>query len=86
LIGMVLALIMPPPEYDHPNKNIHIEWKLPEEVHTACHDEHAAACAFTGVKPCIIFAYHSYRDQDVIRHEVAHCNGWPGDHRGGHYE
>lgn len=38
-------------------------------------------CTFAGPKGCLIIRID---DAKVARHERAHCNGWPNDHRGGH--
>lgn len=49
---------------------------------------HACTAVGDGVAPCLVIlpkageAGISKRDRDaLLRHERAHCNGWPGDHR-----
>lgn len=85
-------VILPPAEYDHPySLPISIQTVSLEDVPAACGLKgHIDACAFRHPLACrVIYP----RVQDVgtdklvalIRHETAHCNGWPANHPGGHY-
>ena len=43
----------------------------------------AAGCAIVGDGECTIYLATKTRRApvaEVLRHELAHCNGWPGDH------
>jgi hypothetical protein len=77
----------PPARYDHPNSHVIVQWKSWQEVQAFCGQfnpahQSVAGCAVTGVKPCLIIAYHgsSFGDARLLRHEIGHCNGWPKDH------
>ena len=87
-----LALFYPPKEFDHPYAGTLIITPAVniEEVHRYCLPTPAAlGCARIGrdtceviVAPEIQLKAFGWTTADVIRHETAHCNGWPGDHRG----
>ena len=58
---------------------------------TACGEDSKAAlgCSMRFPKWCLIILApddviksYGWTSQAVIRHEMAHCNGWPADHRG----
>jgi len=47
------------------------------------------ACAWHDAKSCVIYMVedrimreHSWNTGLLLRHEIAHCNGWPSDHPG----
>jgi len=52
----------------------------------------AMACAFGWGKRCVVLTaskdqipwfqmiHKSYSYENILRHEIGHCNGWPGDH------
>jgi hypothetical protein len=89
LLLSLFSLLMPPPQYDHPHKGAVIRWRSYADVKAICHG--GEACAFRIAwdnHSCLIIAYHNspYGDANILRHEMGHCNGWPADHRGGHYE
>jgi hypothetical protein len=52
----------------------------------------AVGCAYMLNKACIVImaskdvasrmGLNTHKDDTGIRHEIAHCNGWPGDHPG----
>jgi hypothetical protein len=84
-----------PPEYDHQydgelvivdaNQQL-VRDKCPNAKYTL---GVALGCAHRGATYCWIYlapkvdmkAAGFPRDL-ILRHEIAHCNGWPGDHRG----
>ena len=72
----------PPLRFDHPFAGKVII----EQVDLAGQWQHCQpyggwACAFViyGVCHIYVIAEHS-GDRDLMRHEIAHCNGWPADH------
>jgi hypothetical protein len=47
------------------------------------------ACAWHNAKSCVIYMVedrvmreHNWNTGLLLRHEIAHCNGWPADHPG----
>jgi hypothetical protein len=73
----------PPVRFDHPNKNVIVKWVARGELYRYCGgDFNAVGCARPSFKPCIIFAvhYNEWSDARLLRHEIAHCNGWPANH------
>jgi hypothetical protein len=90
--------LVPPKEYDHPYKGPGelqiVEVKSQDSVHGWCPTTvfpKAGAFACAIVKPwgCqVVIAPEADLKAVglwkalVVRHETAHCNGWPGDHRG----
>jgi hypothetical protein len=88
--------LVPPPEFDHPYKgDLTIVDALDQkQVRAKCPSAKftlgvALGCAHRGATYCWIYlapkvdmkAAGFPRDL-ILRHEIAHCNGWPGDHRG----
>jgi hypothetical protein len=87
---------LPPPEYDYPNRRavVVIEAKSQEDLKKLCRNpsnpKPMAGCADAGREEyCLI--YHAPKEElalarvplsIVLRHENAHCNGWPNDHPG----
>lgn len=95
-------VILPPVEYDHPFQGRLIVEVLPlSDTVQRCHDRgypNSDACAWYFPDPlgpsrraCHVI-YPSLKETGwrrfvwLIRHETAHCNGWPGWHPKGHYE
>lgn len=91
------AQLLPPEEFDHPyDGHLMIEHaRSEEEVRERCpggnFPRHALACARVHkyAPMCIIVKVsddtlraHGYDPAVVMRHEIAHCNGWPADHKG----
>jgi hypothetical protein len=85
--------VYPPPEYDRPyaGKLVKIEAKDSEEMLSLCAESKSPiACARQyGVVACtIVIAPEAvlrrwgWTVEIVMRHELAHCNGWPADHPG----
>jgi hypothetical protein len=88
-------LLVPPPEYDYPYKGeLVVRHVSQKEVREACPSAKytlgvALGCAHRWPTSChIILAPEAdmkaagYPPELVLRHEIAHCNGWPGDHPG----
>lgn len=85
-----VAELEPPTQYNHPYNGQVIERVMPEaEVRVLCTSRGASgpfvACAWVSDGACYIVLPNdepapvaTYR-----RHEIAHCNGWPADHRHG---
>ena len=85
---------LPPAEYDHPYSGRLVKFRKNsvEDVRTTCKTPLAMGlgCAWLpseGV--CIIImandeviAGAGHDPEVVLRHETAHCNGWPKDHLG----
>ena len=82
------AQIVPPAQYDHPFRGTLtiIEMESPMEIHQVCQDVSIYACALHDHPStwCKIYTLKSLaKNKWLLRHEQAHCNGWPGDHAGG---
>jgi len=87
---------IPPPEYDHPfnGEVIIIDTNDPAPCRNG--DPTVGACTTpvesTGGKCVIRLAKRrvieawGVKVEDLIRHETAHCNGWPGSHPGERFE
>jgi hypothetical protein len=84
---------LPPVAYDHPVKGpvVVTDYENEAALRAACNIAPPAGylvgCARAG-NPCLILlgpvspAFHGLTRNIVLRHEMAHCNGWPGDHPG----
>jgi hypothetical protein len=46
-----------------------------------CFIRHVASC-FIILAPDADIVAAGFATEDIKRHEIAHCNGWPSDHRG----
>jgi hypothetical protein len=82
-------LLAPPPQYDHPYSGQVIEQRLSQaELMRLCRGP-AEGCASVNNGVCHIALPASEKDARVLaamrRHELAHCNGWPANHPGGHW-
>jgi hypothetical protein len=87
-------LIEPPAEYDHPYKGELLLWpvKSQADVRAFCPESKfaagfALACARVRTGRCTVaiapddeLRKFGFTHEIVWRHEIAHCNGWPGDH------
>jgi hypothetical protein len=85
LMSSAAAYADPPARFDHPNKNAIVKWASREEVWRICHhgSEIPVGCALLpphGGKPCLVLVTHTWDDARLLRHEIAHCNGWPANH------
>jgi hypothetical protein len=88
-------LVLPPEEYDHPYQGqTVIRWKdTADEVRDACKTPllPGLGCAHLSDGWCIITLPRTpvlksagYTANVVIRHEMAHCNGWPRESKRAH--
>jgi hypothetical protein len=84
---------LPPAEFDHPYTGKLTVLKEDNYVfirHVCSDTKNPIACSFrtyddkTGetLSCLIILGPDVWGDERVLRHEMAHCNGWPGDHPG----
>ena len=95
-----LVPILPPVEYDHPYSGqlTITRLKTEDEVRERCigatfNFGRAVGCNLRYVNwRCDIFiasdevlATVGLDYETTLRHEIGHCNGWPGDHRGARY-
>jgi hypothetical protein len=89
-------LIIPPPEYDHPYDGIlivipardqeHIREICPDAkfslgVALGCSVRQEGICG-VALAPNNTISAAGFPPELVKRYEIAHCNGWPADHRG----
>lgn len=83
--------LIPPAEYDHPYAGELTIHKIDRaNVWAECSQngaqpmrKDAAGCAFVGDGECTIYlAMRTQRApvKAILRHEIAHCNGWAADH------
>lgn len=95
-----MAVFLPPPQYDHPFEGHLVVEVLPYyEVDGRCgkakHGRYDA-CSWTftynNLPACHIVYPKLGVDGvtvsyfiDLVRHETAHCNGWPGTHPNAHF-
>lgn len=88
---------LPPLEYDHEYKGKLTVLRETDYVFLryVCRDDPTAiACSFrtydsvTGanISCLIMLGPIAHDDPRAMQHEIAHCNGWPGDHPGAHYD
>lgn len=83
---------IPPPEYDYPYKGkLVVQTVTLEQLREQCSVATAMSlgCAFPSANSCRIILIDEYyiaargwTKELMMRHELAHCNGWPGDHPG----
>lgn len=76
----------PPAQYDSgPLLNARfpeaiISYLSPEELFDACRGKHLACSHVRVGAPCQIFLPLVGWER-MVRHEMGHCRGWPGDHQ-----
>ena len=85
--------IFPPAQYDKPyDGELEIRrFSTEEELRRACHDSSIIVCtARTSNRHCHLFIVtddilkaKGFNYALALRHELAHCNGWPKNHEGG---
>jgi hypothetical protein len=85
----MMLLLEPPAQYDHPYHGQVIEQRLSQfQLMQLCHGP-APACAWVSKGVCHVALPVDEKNSRVVaimrRHEVAHCNGWPPHHPGGHW-
>jgi hypothetical protein len=88
LLGIAPAsavrVLMPPKNFDHPYHG-----KMDIRTHSvlvAVLQCFAKACSWKEQSRCVVIMPDELDKalwKDFIRHEQAHCNGWPADHPGG---
>lgn len=61
--------------HDYPNLGIRIYQTTASRVHKECGGSDYKACAYSGEKPCEIWAY----DANDLTHELTHCDGGDED-------
>jgi hypothetical protein len=77
--------LMPPARYDYFNPNVRVVLMPAAEAHELCkkhvrNNPAVMACALFG-NPCRIIMPKNFSLQAaLLRHEMAHCNGWPSSH------
>jgi hypothetical protein len=87
-----VPLHLPPKKYDYPYKGkLTIEEVTQEQLVAQCMAANmfSLGCAFPRGDNCRIILRDEktieaggWTKELLIRHETAHCNGWPGDHPG----
>jgi hypothetical protein len=90
----VIWTFRPPPEFDKPfDGELIIERLSREEIQKVC-PPGMLACAWTTPNnkdvPCIVMIPDDdflkkrggMQYEEILRHEIGHCNGWPADHGG----
>jgi hypothetical protein len=83
---MILSL-EPPLQYDHPFHGQVIEQRLSQlQLFFLCHGP-TSACSWVRKGVCHVVISTGEKDGRTIalmrRHEIGHCNGWPGSHPNG---
>src|SRR5262249_24629252 len=75
---------LPPVEYDHPYAgDLYIldgKSRCTTDINIACAEPHDTWCLISYQKEQVI--RWSWTINLVIKHEIAHCNGWSGHHEG----
>jgi hypothetical protein len=85
-------LHLPPVEYDRPyNGKLTVERVTPEELRAQCASavQSSLGCSFPRANSCRIILVDEaliravgWTVELMLRHERAHCNGWPQSHPG----
>jgi hypothetical protein len=87
---------LPPVEFDHAytGQVIVTKWNDYSLIRFICKDTpNPIACSFRTydsasgetISCLIMLGPDTWSDERAMRHEMAHCNGWPGDHPGARY-
>lgn len=88
-VNQQMLKTLPPVEYDHPFAGDlyvveSVEKCSPPDLHRiACAEPHDTWCVIRYEKEQA--TRWGWTVNLVMRHEIGHCNGWPGDHRGAKY-
>ena len=85
----MIMLLEPPAQYDHAYHGHVIEQRLSQlQIFFLCHGP-APACSWVSKGVCHIVFPNTEKNEHAIalmrRHEIGHCNGWPGNHPGAHW-
>jgi hypothetical protein len=87
--------VLPPKEFDYPYRGKLTVTRSPSqaEIRANCSPTsfpyHLGCARLTAFGCDILMADDAFirksgwTPEIVMRHEIGHCNGWPGDHRGG---
>ncbi len=86
LVALLLAscsVKSPPARYDHPYTGRlevrHVPRQVAEDICPFSRGATGWGCAFLRTSSCLIILVEG-ASPEVLQHEIAHCNGWPGDH------
>lgn len=73
---------LPPPQYDHPfHGQVVIEQSYGGELTAMGGPCFPWLGAYACAKPvCYVYVMKGKLTPELLRHEIAHCNGWPADH------
>lgn len=74
--------LVPPQRFDHGySGTLQVEIESSESIKFEC-GERAIACSMHFPGTCIVYLPEQSRlkREDILRHETAHCNGWPANH------
>jgi hypothetical protein len=87
---------LPPAQYDHPYSGTVevVRVSTRAEAKAACPNiVRPVGCARSVYGKCLIFVLPDaelkrtgFNPEYVLKHEIAHCNGWPGEHPGARTE
>jgi hypothetical protein len=86
--GKMIAVLAPPPHYDHPYRGPVVEMVMPlAQARALCRKQGviADACSWTKCGKCYLVIPRGGPVKELApyrRHEIAHCNGWSGRHGG----
>jgi hypothetical protein len=87
---------LPPEEYDHPypgrltvivtntleeTRNLCLTAHVPDLISCAVISDLPRSCTIIHPSASELEKHHSTVNV-TMRHEIGHCNGWPGDHKG----
>lgn len=92
VIALGVVTVLPPPEFDRPSEATVLEFPV-KETHNLCGGKPSGprifACAFPLPNHCLIIVpqvetgiVSKAQQEQLLRHEQGHCNGWGGDHLG----
>ena len=96
MMPILPRVALPPVEYDHEYTGKLTVLKEPTYVfirHVCADTPNPIACSFRTydsasgetISCLIMLGPDTWSDERAMRHEMAHCNGWPGDHPGARY-
>lgn len=81
---LAFAVALPPPRFDHPYPGYeYVIWGTRETTLARCQGVSEIACVTDiEARDCIIHFNIDYMEYTaiILRHERAHCNGWPANH------
>ena len=96
MMPIMPRVALPPVEFDHQYAGKLTVLKEDNYVfirHVCADTPNAIACSFRTydsasgetISCLIMLGPMVHDDERVMRHEMAHCNGWPNDHEGARY-